>query len=87
MATPRATTNELEGSAPAGEDREIRETCRARIATVEVTQWEKLIRVTETCTRERREQLRRKARMRFSEIVEEQGGETKRRTGTTCGES
>jgi len=37
MATPRAATNELEGSAPAGEDREIRETCRARIATV--TSW------------------------------------------------
>ena len=27
MATPRAATNELEGSAPAGEDRVIRETC------------------------------------------------------------
>ena len=30
MATPRAATNELEGSAPAGEDRVIRETCWAR---------------------------------------------------------
>ena len=73
MAAPRVATNELEGSAPAGEDREIRETCRARKATEKVTQGEKLIRVTETCTRERREQLRRKARMRFSEIVKEEG--------------
>ena len=71
MAPPRAATSELKGSAPAGEDREIRETCRARIVTV--TKWEKLIRVTETCTRERKEQLRRKARLRYSEIVEEQG--------------
>ena len=30
MVTPRAATNELEGSAPAGEDRAIRETCRTR---------------------------------------------------------
>ena len=29
-APPRAATNELEGSAPAGEDRVIRETCRTR---------------------------------------------------------
>ena len=36
MATPRAATNELEGSAPAGEDRVIRETCWARC--VEVTE-------------------------------------------------
>ena len=27
MATPRAATNELKGSAPAGEDRVSRETC------------------------------------------------------------
>ena len=33
----------------------------------------KLIGVTETCTRERKEQLRRKARMRYAEIVKEQG--------------
>ena len=57
MATPRATTNELEGSAPAGEDRVSRGTCGARRVevtekvTVTVTKWEKLIRVTETCTR------------------------------------
>jgi len=73
MATPRAATNELEGSAPAGEDRVSWETCRARIATVTVTKWEKLIRVTETCTRERKEQLRWKARLRYAEIVKEQG--------------
>ena len=38
-----------------------------------VTQGEKLIGVTETCTKERKEQLRRKARMRYAEIVIEQG--------------
>ena len=73
MATPRATTNELEGSAPAGEDRVIWETRRTRSVEVTVTKWTKLIRVTETCTKERKEQLRRKARLRYSEIVEEQG--------------
>ena len=54
MATPRAATNELEGSAPAGEHRVSWETCRARKATEKVTQGEKLIRVMETCTRERK---------------------------------
>ena len=73
MAAPRAGTNELEGSAPAGEDRVLRATCRARKATEKVTQGEKLIGVTETCTRERKEQVRRKARLRYAEIVEEQG--------------
>ena len=49
MATPRAATNELKGSAPAGEDGEIRKTCGARRVevtekvTVTVTKWEKLI--------------------------------------------
>ena len=38
-----------------------------------VTERGKLIRVTETCTRERKEQLRRKERLRYAEIVEEQG--------------
>ena len=47
MAPPRATTSELQGSAPAGEDRVIRETCRV---TEKVTVREKLNRVTETCT-------------------------------------
>ena len=47
MATPRAATNELEGSALAGEDRAIRETCRTRH---EVTEEKKLNGVTETCT-------------------------------------
>ena len=79
MAPPRATTSELRGSAPAGEDRVSRETCGARRVevtekvTVTVTKWEKLIGVTETCTRERKEQLRRKAKLRYAEIVEEQG--------------
>ena len=56
MATPRAGTNELKGSAPAGEDRVIRETCWARSmkVTETVTQGEKLIGVTEMCTSETR---------------------------------
>ena len=41
--------------------------------TVTVTKWEKLIRVTETCTRGRKEQLRWKAKLRYAEIVKEQG--------------
>ena len=51
MATPRAATNELEGSAPAGEDKVIRETCWGRVVTEEVTvtQRGKLKGVTETC--------------------------------------
>ena len=95
MATPRAGTSELGGSATAvrpaveaGEDGLIRETCWARVVTekvtVTVTERGKLIGVTETCTREirhevkgigreRKEQLRRKARMRYTEIVKEQG--------------
>ena len=51
MATPRVATNELEGSAPAGEDRVIRETCRVTEKVTEtVTVREKLNGVTETCT-------------------------------------
>ena len=53
-------------------------------ATVTVTEREKLIGVTETCTREirhevkgikkeRKEQLKQKARLRYAEIVKEQG--------------
>ena len=53
VAPPRAATNELKGSAPAGEDRVIRETCRVtEEAKVTVTQRKKLNGVTETCTRE-----------------------------------
>ena len=48
IATPRAATNELRGSAPAGEDRVSRETCKV---TETVTR-EKLDGVTETCTRD-----------------------------------
>ena len=47
MATPRAATSELKGSAPAGEDRVSRETRRTRH---EVTEKRKLNGVTETCT-------------------------------------
>ena len=61
MATPRAETNELGGSATAvrpavaaGEDRVIRETCWARSVKVTETQGGKLIGVTETCTSETR---------------------------------
>ena len=59
MAPPRAPTNELKGSAPAGEDRVIRETCWARSVKVTetVTQGEKLIGVTETCTSETRREV------------------------------
>ena len=54
MAAPRAGTGELKGSAPAGEDRVIRETCWARRVKVTETviQGGKLIGVTETCTSE-----------------------------------
>ena len=52
MAAPRAGTSELEGSAPAGEDRVIRETCRVTEKVTETVTREKLIGVTETCTRE-----------------------------------
>ena len=41
MATPRAATSELKGSAPAGEDRVIRETCWARREKVTVTERKK----------------------------------------------
>ena len=48
MATPRAATNELEGSAQAGEDRLIRETC-----------WASSVRVTEEVTVTVREKTKR----------------------------
>ena len=66
MATPRAGTSELGGSAmavrpavAAGEDRVIRETCWARCVEVTetVTQGEKLIGVTGTCTSETRREV------------------------------
>ena len=68
----------------AGEDRVIRETCWARVVTEMVTERGKLIGVTETCTREirhevkgikkeRKEQLKQKARLRYADIVKEQG--------------
>ena len=51
-APPSAATNKLRGSAPAGEDRAIRETCWARReeVTETVTRRKKLNGVTETCT-------------------------------------
>ena len=53
-ATTSAATNELRGSAPAGEDRVSRETWWARRVKVTetVTQGGKLMGVTETCTSE-----------------------------------
>ena len=59
MAPPRVATNELRGSAPAGEDRAIRETCWARRVKVTetVTEGGKLIGVTETCTSEIRREV------------------------------
>ena len=68
MAALRAETNELGGSATAvkpavaaGEDRVIRETCWARrvevTKTVTVTEREKLMGVTETCTSETRREV------------------------------
>ena len=50
MATPRAVTNELKGSVPAGEDRVIRETCRVTEKVKETVTVEKLNGVTETFT-------------------------------------
>ena len=49
-ATPSAVTNELRGSAPAGEDRAIRETCRVTEKVTETVTRKKLNGVTETCT-------------------------------------
>ena len=46
MAMPRAATSELKGSAPAGEDRVIRETCKV---TETVT---RTLKGEETCTSE-----------------------------------
>ena len=76
MATPRAGSSELKGCAPAGEDRAIRETCWARRVKVTetVTQGEKLIGVTETCTRhvETREITREETELTVTrETVEE----------------
>ena len=52
MATPRAGTNELKGSAPVGEDRVSRETCRVTEKVKVTVTREKVSGVTETCTRE-----------------------------------
>ena len=52
MATPRAATNELRGSAPAGEDRVSLETWRVTEKVTETVTREKLNGVTETCTSE-----------------------------------
>ena len=66
MATPRAGTSELGGSAmavrpavAAGEDRVIRETCWARSVKVTetVTQGGKLMGMTETCMSETRREV------------------------------
>ena len=63
MATTRAGSSELKESAPAGEDRVIRETCWTRSvrvteeAKVTATQGGKLMGVTETCTSETRREV------------------------------
>ena len=57
MAAPRATTNELEGSASAGEDRVIRETCWARRVEVTETVTQTLKGEETTSTRETRHQV------------------------------
>ena len=56
-ATPRAATNELEGSVPAGEDREIRETCWARREKVTETVTRTLKGEETTSTRETRREV------------------------------
>ena len=73
MAPPRAGTSELEGSAPAGEDRVIRETCWARRVEVTetVTRREKLNGVTETCTSETRHQVTELTETRERGTIEE----------------
>ena len=74
MATPRAGTSELRGSAPAGEDRVSRETCGARRVEVteKVTQTLKEeVTVTETCTGETRRQVTEYTEMREMTKVEE----------------
>ena len=73
MAPPRVATNELKGSAPAGEDRVIRETCWARRVKVTetVTQGGKLMGVTETCTRETRHQVTELVETREMTRIEE----------------
>ena len=48
MATPRAGTGELKGSAPAGEDRVIRETCRVTEKVTETVT--RTLKGEETCT-------------------------------------
>ena len=74
MATPRAATIELEGSAPAGEDRVIRETCRVTEKVTEtVTVREKLNGVTETCTSETRHEVTEYTETR--EVVERLHGD------------
>ena len=97
MATPRAETNELGGSATAvgpvveaGEDRVIQETCLARVVTKKVTETVtergKLIGVTETCTREIRHEVKGIGRERKDEVRgdrERARSETKGRTGAT----
>ena len=77
MATPRAAMNELKGSAPAGEDRVIRETCWARSVKVmeTVTERGKLIGVTETCTSETRREVTELTETRG---IEKNRGETTR---------
>ena len=100
MATPRAATNELGGSATAvrpavaaGEDRVIRETCWARSVKVTetVTQGEKLTELTET--REMGTIGKRlhgtdgvKDAHTHTQVVEDNGGELAECVETRCGQ-
>ena len=66
-AMPSAATNKLKGSAPAGEDRAIRETCRVTEKVKETVTREKLDGVTETCTRETGRQVTELTKAREAE--------------------
>ena len=82
MAAPRAGSSELKGSAPAGEDRVIRETC-----------WARRVGVTETCTRETRRQVTELTETRevevrdvhtHTKVARDNGGELAERVETRC---
>ena len=94
MAPTRAATNELKGSAPAGEDRVSRETCWARrvevTEIVTVTERKELIGVTETCTRKTRRQATeltetREVVGRLRGVEEEEDAHTHTHTHTHTG--
>ena len=85
MAPPRATTSELKGSAPAGEDRVSRETCWARRVEVTETVTQTLKGEETTWTRDTRRQVTELTETR--EAVEERlhGGDVVKDTHTHTG--